>query len=106
MRSKVRGTHDRPRLSILRSVRHLTVQLIDDAAGLTIASASDILLTKEEKGAKAMPRRTWAYWVGEEIARRAHEKGIISVRFDRGSYRYHGLVKAIADGARKGGLSF
>ena len=106
VRSRVHGTNDVPRLSVFRSVRHLSVQIIDDTAKMTLASASDAELAKQKKAAKAPPRMERAHWVGEQIAERASAKGIKAVRFDRGAYRYHGLVKAIAEAARKGGLKF
>ena len=84
IRSQIKGTATRPRLSIFRSNRAVWVQLIDDEAGNTLAAAA----------------------TGEEIARLAAEKKIDTAVFDRGGYRYHGIVKAIAEGARKGGLKF
>lgn len=125
-RAPLRGTPERPRLSVFRSNRHIFVQLIDDTAGRTLASASDAPSPKKAaptsatkphqssrrsvgaaaKGAKATPRHERAHRVGEEIATRARAQGVAAVRFDRGGQRYHGLVKAVAEGARKGGLKF
>lgn len=99
IRGKVSGTGERPRMSVFRSNKAIYVQLIDDLAGTTLAAASSKGIeegTKIEKAAK----------VGEEIARRALEKGITEVVFDRNGYLYHGRVKSLADAARKGGLKF
>lgn len=93
----------RPRLSIFRSGRQIYVQLIDDAAGVTIASASTI--EKSEKVAKSWNVEA-AKVVGQRIAERAIAKGVKQVIFDRGGYIYHGRVKALADAAREGGLEF
>ena len=101
IREKVRGTTTRPRLSVYRSLAHVHAQLIDDAAGKTIAAASSL----ELKGEKAKKSETAAK-VGALIAQRAKEKGVESVVFDRGGALYHGRVKALADGARKAGLKF
>ena len=103
IRTKVSGTAERPRLSVFRSIKHITAQVIDDATGHTLAAAS----TTEKKtissgggnvaGAKA---------IGKLVAERAIEKGVKSVVFDRGGYLYHGRVKALADAAREAGLQF
>lgn len=111
VRARIRGTAARPRLSVFRSNRHITAQLIDDAAQRTIASASDRELApaaKAKKGAKAKQpsRRERAVLVGRTIAERARENKIGQAIFDRGRYRYHGLVAALAEGARAGGLTF
>lgn len=106
-RARIRGTAERPRLSVFRSNRHIAAQLIDDAARTTIASASDLELAKAAgKGAKRPLRRERALWVGRTIAERAREKKIGKAIFDRGRYHYHGLVAAIAEGARGAGLKF
>ena len=94
IRAKIAGTARRPRLSIFRSNRYLYAQLIDDAAGKTLASASDL-------GAPAAARA-----LGESLAAKAKAKKIESVVFDRGGYRYAGRIKALAEGARAGGLTF
>lgn len=94
VRAKVAGTARRPRLSVFRSNRYLYAQLIDDAAGRTLASVSD-LGAPAEAGA-----------LGKSLATKAKAKKIKSVIFDRGGYRYAGRVKALADGARAGGLIF
>ena len=90
----VKGTVDRPRLSVFRSARHIYAQLIDDGKGTTLMSVKG--------GAKTEA----AHKVGEDIAKKALEKGIKEVVFDRGGFAYHGRVKTLAEGARKGGLKF
>ena len=101
VRKKVTGTASRPRLVVSRSTRHLFVQVVDDTAGTTLASAStmeaDLRAFDGDKSAKAKK-------VGELLAERAKAAGVEAVVFDRGGNRYHGRVAAIADGAREGGL--
>ena len=103
IRKKIAGVDSKPRLSIFRSNSDIYVQLIDDVDGKTLASASskdkDITAQKANKTDKSK-------LVGEVIARKAKELGIEKVVFDRGGYLYHGRVKAVADGAREGGLQF
>lgn len=99
VRGKVFGTKKRPRLSVFRSGKHIYAQLIDDEKGETLVSASDLGLREGVKMEKALA-------VGEELARRALKLKIKKVVFDRGGYSYHGRVKAVAEGARKGGLKF
>jgi large subunit ribosomal protein L18 len=103
VRKKVEGSAARPRLVVTRSTRHVFVQVVDDLAGHTIASAStmeaDLRGDTGDKTAKARK-------VGELVAQRAKAAGIDSVVFDRGGNRYHGRVAALADGAREGGLTF
>lgn len=105
VRKKISGTAEVPRLNVFRSLRQIYVQVIDDQAGNTIASAStldhDLRDSVVEKS-----RMEQAGLVGEAIARRAIEKGVTDVVFDRGGFRYMGRVKALAEGARKGGLKF
>jgi large subunit ribosomal protein L18 len=102
VRKKVSGTTARPRLVVSRSSRHVYVQVVDDVAGRTLASAStmeaDLRSLDGDKTAKARK-------VGELVAQRAKDAGVESVVFDRGGNRYHGRVAAIADGAREAGLS-
>lgn len=111
-RSRIKSSSAHPRLSVFRSNRYLWAQVIDDAKGVTIASASDrdIISSSSKKGAKkskeSMNRRERAEKVGEQLAEKAKKKNIREVRFDRGRFRYHGLVAALAAGARKGGLKF
>lgn len=99
VRSIIRGTAERPRLSVFRSKRHISVQLIDDTAGKTLASASDLKLAK-------MKSMESAEKVGAAIAESALKAGVKTVVFDRGSYLYHGRVKALAEAARSNGLVF
>ncbi len=103
IRAKLRGTSERPRLAVFRSVTHIYAQIIDDRQGQTIASASSL-----EKTAK-VPNGgniAGAKEIGKLVAERAKEKGIKQVVFDRGGYLYHGRVKALADAAREAGLEF
>ena len=102
VRGKIRGTAERPRLFVFRSNRGIFAQLIDDDAGKTIAGASWMELPKSFKGDKTEQ----ATEVGKRLAAAAKKAGIESVVFDRGGYLYHGRVKALADGAREGGLKF
>ena len=104
IRSKMTGTAERPRLNVYRSLNHIYTQLIDDANGVTIASASTM-------SGKGIERKTGgnveaAKMVGTLIAERGKEKGIKKVVFDRGGYLYHGRIKALADAAREAGLEF
>ncbi len=97
--------YGRPRLSVFRSSKQIYAQIIDDAKGVTLASASS--LEKDNRASlKTGADVAAAKAIGELIARRATEAGITEVVFDRGSYLYHGRVKALADGAREGGLKF
>lgn len=105
VRSRIAGDAARPRLSVFRSLHHIYVQLIDDATGHTIAAAS----TREKDVAKGLASRKSlgaAEKVGQAIAQRAKDKGITAVVFDRGGYKYHGKIKALADAARGAGLEF
>jgi len=105
VRKKVSGTAERPRMSVFRSVAEIYVQLIDDDNGSTLASASTIDNELREKLA-GMKKAEQARLVGQTVAKRAMDKGISSVVFDRGGFRYIGRVKALADGAREAGLKF
>ncbi len=102
IRRKVNGTADRPRLAVFRSLKYIYAQVIDDASGKTIASASSREKDSGAKGANAAAAKA----VGELIAKKAKDKGITQVVFDRGSYVYHGNIKALADAARENGLKF
>jgi large subunit ribosomal protein L18 len=102
IRKRMKGTSERPRLSIFRSNRDIYVQVIDDLNGSTLVAASSREKGLAPKGTKIEKSKT----VGVELARRAIEKGVTQVVFDRGGYLYHGRVKAVADGAREGGLKF
>ena len=105
IRNRFSGTAERPRLAVFRSNNHVYAQVIDDVAGKTLVSASTL-----EKDIKAELKNTddtdAATKVGEVVAKRALEKGIKAVVFDRGGYIYHGKVKALADAAREAGLEF
>jgi large subunit ribosomal protein L18 len=103
IRTTVHGTSVCPRLSVSRSVAHIQAQLIDDEKGVTIFGFSDLNLAGKAGKATKMER---AERVGEEIAKRAVAGGIKKAVFDRGGYRYHGRIAALAAGARKGGLEF
>jgi large subunit ribosomal protein L18 len=99
IRSKVAGTESKPRLSVFRSNKAIYAQLVDDTKGQTLAAASSMGI-KGKKGVEA------AKIVGQELAKVAKEKKIATCVFDRGGYEYHGQVKALAEGAREGGLKF
>jgi large subunit ribosomal protein L18 len=102
VRGKVRGSSERPRLFVFRSNRGIFAQLVDDDTGRTLAAASWLDLPKAFKGDKTEQ----AAEVGKRLAAAATKAGVEGVVFDRGGYLYHGRVKALADGAREGGLSF
>ena len=105
VRRRVKGMAGKPRLVVFRSLRHMYAQVIDDTEGVTLAAASSLdseVKTRRNGGTKA----DVAGIVGSLIAERAGDAGIKTVVFDRGGYKYHGRVRAVADAARKGGLSF
>jgi large subunit ribosomal protein L18 len=105
LRVQVHGTAERPRLNVFRSLRHIYAQLVDDTVGHTLASAGT--LDDSLRGELGKLKKTeQAKLVGETLAKRALEKGVKQVVFDRGGYRYHGRVKALAEGARSAGLQF
>jgi large subunit ribosomal protein L18 len=104
IRKKIKGTPDRPRLVVFRSNRHISAQIVDDSAGKTLVGVNGTGKGIAEKTKGDEERFAESRAVGEEIARRAQEKGIKSVVFDRAGYRYHGRVKALADAVRKAGL--
>ena len=99
IRGKISGTSERPRMSVFRSNKGIYVQVIDDLKGETLAAASS-------KGLEGGTKTELAAKVGEQIAKKAQEKGITEVVFDRNGYLYHGRVKSLAEAARKGGLKF
>jgi large subunit ribosomal protein L18 len=108
IRKRMQGTSERPRLSVFRSVSHIYVQVIDDMAGTTLASASSIepeVKGKMEKDTRAGNRKG-AELIGKTIAERLKEKGITRVIFDRNGFLYHGRVRAVAEAARQAGLEF
>jgi large subunit ribosomal protein L18 len=104
IRKRVSGTTLRPRLSVFRSAHHIYAQLIDDVGGQTLVAAS----SREDLGGRVEGKGKTgvSYAVGKLVAERAQQKGVALVAFDRGGYLYHGRVKALADGARAGGLDF
>jgi large subunit ribosomal protein L18 len=102
VRAKVHGTAERPRLVVFRSNRGIEAQLVDDDAGKTLASASHLALAKSFKGDKTAQAEA----VGKALAAAAKKAGVDTCVFERGGYLYHGRVKALADGAREGGLEF
>lgn len=107
VRKKVVGTAERPRLAVTRSIRNIACQLIDDDRGHTLMSVSSLQLRHSGAlDAKAAGSVAGAVKVGEQIAVLAKEAGVESIAFDRGGFRYHGRVRALADAARKGGLRF
>ena len=99
VRKKVAGTAERPRLVIFRSLKHITAQIVDDTTGRTMMTVSSTNIESGKKTEKSAE-------VGKRIAQRAKDAGITKVVFDRAGYKYHGRVKAVADGAREGGLEF
>ena len=101
VRAKVRGSADRPRLAVFRSNRGVAAQLVDDDRGHTLAA---VVWTEDEL--RKLPRMDQARKAGELLAQRAKDAGVETVVFDRGGYRYHGRVRALAEGAREGGLIF
>lgn len=103
VRAKLSGTAARPRLNVFRSNKHLYAQLIDDMSGVTLASASTI---EKDLNLDSTSNVEAAKLVGELVAKRAVEKGITAVVFDRGGYLYHGRIQALADAARENGLQF
>ncbi len=105
VRSRVYGIGDRPRVSVSRSNKYINAQIINDDTHKTIVSMSDVpskIIKKNVKGNKIER----AIWVGEELAKKAKKQGITKIVYDRGGYRYHGRIKALAEALRKGGLIF
>src|SRR5437870_5573257 len=105
VRSRIHGTPERPRLTVFRSNKHIYSQLIDDSQGVTLAAASSVAIKEGDKSAYGGNLKG-AVAVGKQIAEAAKAKGIAQAAFDRGHYKYHGRVKALADAAREGGLKF
>ena len=101
IRRKMQGTAERPRLNVYRSLNHIYAQVIDDASGVTLVSASTKAANLKTGGNVAAAKE-----VGKQVAERAKEKGVKKVVFDRGGYLYHGRIKALADAAREAGLEF
>lgn len=102
IRKKIFGFEERPRLNVFRSARHIYAQIIDDISGKTLIEAST--LTTKVEGSTGS--REAAKAIGLELAKRAKEKNIVGVVFDRNGFRFHGRIQALADGAREGGLNF
>lgn len=103
LRSRISGTAAKPRLSVFRSNKQIYAQLIDDEAGVTLASCSS---REKDLNLQAVSKTESSKEVGKKLAEIAKSKGIEAVVFDRGGYKYHGRVKALAEGAREGGLNF
>ena len=101
-RKKLLGVGNRPRLTVFRSSRHIYAQIIDVSGGKILASVSDLSF----KSAQKLPKTAKSIAVGEAVAQKAKKSGVVKVMFDRGAYKYHGRVKALAEAARKGGLEF
>ncbi len=112
VRAKVKGTAERPRLSVFRSAAHIYAQLIDDVSGKTLASASDMTIGKKEKDAlkkgegERKAKVAVAFAVGRQIADAAKKKGVAAAVFDRNGFAYTGRIASLADGARENGLKF
>lgn len=106
VRAKVSGTAERPRLNVFRSSAHIYAQVIDDTTGRTLVAASDLEDAVVQQAGDDANKTARASAVGQAIAQRAKDAGINDVVFDRGGFLYHGRVKAVADGAREGGLKF
>jgi len=104
IRKKISGTPERPRLSVFRANRNISCQVIDDERGVTLVSASTLENEFRDKG--RMKKTEAAEFLGAMIAKRSLDKGVTAVVFDRGGYKYHGRVKALADSARENGLIF
>ena len=105
IRKKISGTSERPRMTVHKSNKNIFVQIIDDIEGKTICGVSTLIPAFKSK-ADTRKNLNFAVSIGEEIAKAAQEKGVKKVVFDRAGYKYHGVVKAVADAARKNGLEF
>jgi len=106
LRQKVKGTAQRPRLCVNRTLKHIHAQLIDDVAGVTLAAASTVQSGLAAQFESGKGNREAARTIGTIIAERAREKGVEAIVFDRNGYKYHGAVKELADAAREAGLQF
>lgn len=106
IRKKISGTASMPRLAVFRSARHISAQLIDDEKGITLASASSQSRNIRDRAAEFKGKTEIAKHVGMELADAGRARGIEIIAFDRGGFLYHGRVKALAEGAREGGLKF
>ena len=106
IRLHLAGSAERPRLTVFRSLKHVYAQLVDDDQGKTLIGVSDLTEELAEQAKAAKGQVAVGKLVGQLMARRAKEKNIAAVVFDRNGFRYHGVIKAVADGAREGGLKF
>ncbi len=106
VRAKISGTREVPRLSVFRSAKHINAQLVDDVAGRTLVSANDMELPAKVEAKERKGKVARSYAVGKLLAERAKKAGVVKVVFDRGGRQYHGRIKALAEGAREGGLQF
>ena len=106
IRLHMAGSAERPRLTVFRSLKHVYAQLVDDDQGKTLVGVSDLTEELVEQAKAAKGQVAVGKLVGQLVARRAKEKNIAQVVFDRNGFRYHGVIKAVADGAREGGLKF
>lgn len=106
IRARVSGTAKRPRLAVFRSAKHIYAQVIDDKAGKTLAAVSDAEVKKAKAPEGMDAKIASAFLAGQALAEKAKKAGVAAVTFDRGGYAYHGRVKALAEGARAGGLEF
>ena len=106
IRLKISGTSERPRLTVFRSLKHVYAQIIDDVTGKTLVAVSDLSKDTKEQFKDVKGQMKLAKQVGQLAAKKAAEKNIMVVVFDRNGYVFHGVVKAMADGAREGGLKF
>ncbi|MCC6398479.1 MAG: 50S ribosomal protein L18 [Bacteroidetes bacterium] len=106
IRLHLAGSAERPRLTVFRSLKHVYAQLVDDDQGKTLIGVSDLTEELAEQAKAAKGQVAVGKLVGQLVARRAKEKNIAQVVFDRNGFRYHGVIKAVADGAREGGLKF
>jgi large subunit ribosomal protein L18 len=106
IRMSVTGTAARPRLTVFRSLKHVYAQLVDDTKGATLIGVSDLTKDVEEQAKAAKGQVALGKIVGQLVARKAQELKIAQVVFDRNGFRYHGAIKAVAEGAREGGLKF
>ena len=106
VRRKIHGTPERPRLAVFRSLKHIYCQVVNDEEGVTLASSSTPELKKRGEACPKPGNKDAAARIGKDIAERAKAAGVTKVVFDRGPYKYHGRIKALADAAREGGLKF
>lgn len=106
IRNKIVGTSERPRLSVRRSINHMYAQIVDDTAGKTLVQVSTLSADVKDKASKSAGSVKGAVILGTALAEKCRKEGITKVVFDRAGYLYHGRIKALADAARKGGLSF